>query len=841
MEPLSLSDVKECIRWIDPKLHIPARVLTLWIKKVDNLLPGEIRDDQVEYVIAAELKKNKLDHAPSARSSALALLLLKSAQELKETIFAEDLESQIKLDSIKNQESLEELDQFQTLLVRKKYQTTVNVHPIVIPLLIDQALRWIVLYFAGLGSLNYGEIPFIVLQIIAIPFITLSIVYFTNKRNEKHNQQLIKRLKLEEKVNLRLQGSSSFYFFLSLIISVAATVSVIVWADSNPSDSILILFFTILIWIIFLTIYQNMASSRVNEQSIISQTNEVVDFSSKLGPDENDNVIVKIREQLSSLVGRLDAYILESALFGALAFSGFLQIMAENLVSFQNLEDFANNVLNIIKGVILFQPELINYSFLKEKPALFSLVSVETLICSLLFLGVIASRLRFSNVADVVRYHIETAAAYNQKEEIIIHQDHKSMDDERVRSINAKIHDHLYQAQNLLTSMNSITSFMRFLRNGGLLVFLIILISSALLISGILSLIFIFFSTAVFIYFNRNAINEWLRSIRFSAQYVVLNYSRYFIISSICLFLLATVTSIYLKWGYHLILINLAFILFFLYRVIFIFMIPFPEDKSFEGSSQPPKWVKILWGGGEMFLIIGYFLFISNFPGAGPMIGIGMILAAIGSFLISIQYSKNRVSGFVIGGSLAASFLFLGFRSLALPGNALLLFIATLLGLISLASYYRKKSTFHRNIVSLLAGMLILVTYFSTSHRYHRMAINLRTTDIAYIKQISEVLRDIYFFDVFKDENTYNETIRAATRLINDDDLENSFIRGHLAANMYLNLETYYFRNKSIEFSVLSQEKANELLRVCIALDSTIINQKENLTEVQNFIRTLPE
>ena len=581
-------------------------------------------------------------------------------------------------------------------------------------------------------------------------------------------------------------------------------------------------------------------TDRRSEQLISKQIEEVIDFSNSLDADENDNVIVKIREQLSSLVGRLDAYILESALFGALAFSGFLQIMAENLVTFQNLEDFAENVLNIIEGVILFKPAMISFSFLQEKSALFSLVSVETLVCSLLFLGVIASRLRFSNIADKVRYHIATAAAFNQKEELIIHQDHKPVDDERVRQINDKIHQELFEAQSHLLSMDSITSFMRFLRSGGLLVFLIILISSALLISEFLSLIFIFFSVAVFIYFNRHSLNERLRSIRFGAQYIVLNYSSYFILSSMLLFLLATITSIYLKWGYHLILINIAFILFFLYRVIFIFMLPFPEDKFFKGNLQTQKWVKVLWGGGEMLLILGYFLFVSNYPGAGILIGLGMILSAVGVFFIGLQFSKHKFGGFIMGGSLALAFLFLGWRTLALPGNALVFFLSILLGVISFIIFFIKRDNYHRNVISLLAGILILGVYFFTAHRYHRMAMNLRTTDTAYVKEVSENLRDIYFFEVFDDIETYNQTMKVADRLLNDQNLDDTFIQSHFAANLFHNIEVYK-EEKSIEQSVITSERAGLLLDKSIALDSAGVYEQFNVNELRQFIQSLPE
>ena len=60
---------------------------------------------------------------------------------------------------------------------------------------------------------------------------------------------------------------------------------------------------------------------------------------------------------------------------------------------------------------------------LNTKVNLFCLVSIETLLCSVLFLAVIASRLRFSDVSDKVRTALNLAKAYNEKEEGILERE----------------------------------------------------------------------------------------------------------------------------------------------------------------------------------------------------------------------------------------------------------------------------------------------------------------------------------------------------------------------------------------------------------------------------------
>ena len=66
-----------------------------------------------------------------------------------------------------------------------------------------------------------------------------------------------------------------------------------------------------------------------------------------------------------------------------------------------------------------FDANQVVISHLMEKKSLFSLVSVETLLCSLFFLMVIAARLRFSNIIDRVNRALNIAKAYNQKEELL--------------------------------------------------------------------------------------------------------------------------------------------------------------------------------------------------------------------------------------------------------------------------------------------------------------------------------------------------------------------------------------------------------------------------------------
>ncbi|HCW07735.1 MAG TPA: hypothetical protein DGG95_10275 [Cytophagales bacterium] len=158
---------------------------------------------------------------------------------------------------------------------------------------------------------------------------------------------------------------------------------------------------------------------RIQENDLVKQLEEKKLNTALLNVDENDEYIVWLETKLNSSTSRLEAYVLESALFGALTFSGFLQIMATDLVSFKDLENFASYIFTTSQAFInLDWNQLeVGVAGLNSKVSLFCLISLESLICSIFFLAVIASRLKLSDIADRVRTSINLAKAYNAKEE----------------------------------------------------------------------------------------------------------------------------------------------------------------------------------------------------------------------------------------------------------------------------------------------------------------------------------------------------------------------------------------------------------------------------------------
>jgi hypothetical protein len=188
---------------------------------------------------------------------------------------------------------------------------------------------------------------------------------------------------------------------------------------------------------------------RIQENDLVKQLEEKKLNTALLNVDENDEYIVWLETKLNSSTSRLEAYVLESALFGALTFSGFLQIMATDLVSFKDLENFASYIFTTSQAFInLDWNQLeVGVAGLNSKVSLFCLISLESLICSIFFLAVIASRLKLSDIADRVRTSINLAKAYNAKEEAF--QEENQADGklkERLEVLTSKVNEQLHDA-----------------------------------------------------------------------------------------------------------------------------------------------------------------------------------------------------------------------------------------------------------------------------------------------------------------------------------------------------------------------------------------------------------
>ena len=231
--------------------------------------------------------------------------------------------------------------------------------------------------------------------------------------------------------------------------------------------------------------------------------------------DANDLEIVRLETDKISLTQRVDTYTLESTLFGALSFSGFLTIIASEKAVLAGVRELITDLAQIA-GMILkfdfthFGPPIAG---LGNEMALLAGIGVETLICSMFFLSVIVSRLRFNDVLKRVDYAVRIAGAYNDKEEEVYNlvlQGHDAAKlRDRLKTLKQKITEAVYHAEESFRDLRPIVNYMWVFRNLGLISFLLILITGALWVSPILAAIFTSLSILAFAY---SALDTWIRT-----------------------------------------------------------------------------------------------------------------------------------------------------------------------------------------------------------------------------------------------------------------------------------------------------------------------------------------
>ncbi|WP_027000778.1 hypothetical protein [Eisenibacter elegans] len=319
--------------------------------------------------------------------------------------------------------------------------------------------------------------------------------------------------------------------------------------------------------------------------------------------DRNDTEIVKLEGSIKNEATRIDAYILESVLFGALAFSAFLTIVSserfnltkseyqeyrqelampaltilENSLNDSLPEGKAKEIRELIawaqedghpvielvaKMKMLKLPEEVlekyNFDTIRVKAStvdyntelqdfwftlgsfssnlllfnikqagrdggmllrprnLLMLIMLQTLLCSLFFLSVIAARLRYSNIAEEIDNLIRLARTLNDKEEEVYNLSlHVTGDPEverklqqRLNSLDMAINTRILKAKEFRQQTKPIVIYMGVFRNLGVFTFIVILITSSLFFSPYLAAAFLVFSIVAYVY---ESIDERLR------------------------------------------------------------------------------------------------------------------------------------------------------------------------------------------------------------------------------------------------------------------------------------------------------------------------------------------
>ncbi len=290
--------------------------------------------------------------------------------------------------------------------------------------------------------------------------------------------------------------------------------------------------------------------------------------------DLNDIALVELEGDEKNLTNRVDAYVLESVMFGALTFSGFLTLIAIDPEAFDigQIRLFGQGLINFLSDFVLFEFKSTNsYGIFVTAPKtgghilsvdsttinsvndiasnlsddLKSIVQeavvgttqviearhlsthfthaqnliiwlmLETLISSSFFLLVIASRLRFTQLIEKIDNAINLAKTYNAKEEEVymLHLQFEKNRAYRNRLIllSAKIEKQVAVAQELIREVKPVVAYMSLFRNLGVLMFLVIISTSLIFFDFRIALFFGFMCLMVYLY---KQFDDWYRQRR---------------------------------------------------------------------------------------------------------------------------------------------------------------------------------------------------------------------------------------------------------------------------------------------------------------------------------------
>lgn len=422
------------------------------------------------------------------------------------------------------------------------------------PELVDQILRWSVL-----GAFQLGFFPvwlFIISQIIIVP-IVFNVGQSVQEKIEKKYFSDIKVRFVHFDTN-----SPSWAIWLGFFTSILAGLIVftllgqIKFFQSWNFLNVILSFISFLLYAFYIFFVRlNAPTNKILSGHIyhgskqgktrisidhfitseISQLNSAdktinlqEDNLDEIGVDENDKLIIHYQSELKSMNNQVETYLLESVFIGALSFSGFLSIVSSDALQSNiiALHEVLDTVLNLFQSIIGFNWDniIININNLFQVEALLPFIGLEALLCSIFFVLVLASRIKFANLIEKVDYQVRLASIYNAKEEemYLLKLQTNSLDsklENRYTQLNQKINQILVSIDKLFKEVNPLLNYMIFFRNLGLLMFYSLLVTGAMYFSLEFAVVILILALISSLYrrvqswININRVNRIIQSI----------------------------------------------------------------------------------------------------------------------------------------------------------------------------------------------------------------------------------------------------------------------------------------------------------------------------------------
>lgn len=234
--------------------------------------------------------------------------------------------------------------------------------------------------------------------------------------------------------------------------------------------------------------------------------------------DVNDSAIIELEGELKNLSNRVEAYILESVMFGALTFSGFLTLLAsdDSRLNYADMQAFGMIFKKLLRDLLVLELDFNQaYDIFTTVQFLVIWIMFLTLFSSMFFLFVIASRIKFTSVIEKVDNSIRLARAFNTKEEevYVLHLQFENIPrfKQRLEQLSQRIDQQIKVANALIAEVKPVVYYMGLFRNVGVFLFLVIIIISLLFFSNEIAL---FAAAMVFIVYIYKRFDDWYRKRR---------------------------------------------------------------------------------------------------------------------------------------------------------------------------------------------------------------------------------------------------------------------------------------------------------------------------------------
>lgn len=598
---------------------------------------------------------------------------------------------------------------------------------------LDYCLRWISLWMhqkgftSGIGDkiLGVGDDNgfFFIIQALIIPIIVIAIAFFRDKYINNKATLLFNQLNYN---NLKLIIRHSPWNYLVTFLFVITGIFIPIVAFGLDIDG----FFKLLLGVVYgsylMILIKQFSKSTPTIPIIIEQIEaiELKQIKSDLSHDENDDEIVELDVSLRSANEKMEAYVLEAALFGALAFSAFLQLVSSESLSIVDVELFSHKIAELFSNLVRFKTvdSYESIKFILSKVGLMSLVAYQTLFCSIFFMAVIASRLKFNDLTDLIDRFLNLSIKYNEKEENLVQSFQRDASQEKVSKITKKIRSFLSKGNLTLEETKPIMEYMRFFRTLGISTFFAIIVTGGLFISVQLSLILLFISLLSFLYFKLDGILQNIRNLSTLIQeYYFIIENRVHLVAWSAIFIALIIRTFGFPLGN--LILALSFIVLFFHYLLSLF-VPVKVEESlvnndvFGSATSLENFAKKTLKISLAIFFLGYMFKVQRWPGAGIMLIMGGFIMAFYFFISKKIKTPTKWLDWVVSFSLGITMVAILFKIQHWHGSALLRWLAFLGILISLVLIYKYKDVFLKStkravIILFCVGSLVQVPFFS--------------------------------------------------------------------------------------------------------------------------------